>query len=63
MVLHIVMQWLKNLQSKHLRPTPGAVAGFLLGSVYQTLALYAKCSVEIVRNKKKFNKKQSNEKK
>jgi len=30
----------------------GAVAGFLLGSVSQGVALHAKCSVEIVRNKK-----------
>ncbi|MEO6452688.1 MAG: universal stress protein [Ginsengibacter sp.] len=30
----------------------GAVAGFLLGSVSQAVALHAKCSVEIVRNKK-----------
>ena len=30
----------------------GAVAGFLLGSVSQSVALHAKCSVEIVRNKK-----------
>ena len=30
----------------------GAVAGFLLGSVSQTVALHAKCSVEITRNKK-----------
>ncbi|MEO5947996.1 MAG: universal stress protein [Chitinophagaceae bacterium] len=28
----------------------GAVAGFLLGSVSQAVALHAKCSVEIVRN-------------
>jgi nucleotide-binding universal stress UspA family protein len=35
----------------------GAIAGFLLGSVSQAVALHAKCSVEIVRNektKKKF---------
>ena len=31
----------------------GAVAGFLLGSVSQAVALHAKCSVEIVRNEKK----------
>ncbi len=30
----------------------GVVAGFLLGSVSQAVALHAKCSVEIVRNKK-----------
>ncbi len=30
----------------------GAVAGFLLGSVSQAVALNAKCSVEIVRNEK-----------
>jgi nucleotide-binding universal stress UspA family protein len=30
----------------------GAVAGFLLGSVSQAVALHAKCSVEIVRNEK-----------
>lgn len=30
----------------------GAVAGFLLGSVSQAVALHAKCSVEIVRNRK-----------
>ena len=30
----------------------GAVAGFLLGSVSQSVALHAKCSVEIVRNEK-----------
>ncbi|MEO7582162.1 MAG: universal stress protein [Ferruginibacter sp.] len=30
----------------------GAVAGFLLGSVSQAVALHAKCSVEIVRNGK-----------
>lgn len=29
----------------------GAVAGFLLGSVSQAVALHAKCSVEIVRKK------------
>jgi nucleotide-binding universal stress UspA family protein len=29
-----------------------AVAGFLLGSVSQAVALHAKCSVEIVRNEK-----------
>ena len=28
----------------------GAIAGFLLGSVSQSVALHAKCSVEIVRN-------------
>ena len=30
----------------------GTVAGFLLGSVSQAVALHAKCSVEIVRNEK-----------
>ncbi|MEO5563606.1 MAG: universal stress protein [Chitinophagaceae bacterium] len=30
----------------------GAVAGFLLGSVSQAVALHARCSVEIVRNEK-----------
>jgi nucleotide-binding universal stress UspA family protein len=30
----------------------GAVAGFLLGSTSQAVALHAKCSVEIVRNEK-----------
>ena len=30
----------------------GVVAGFLLGSVSQSVALHAKCSVEIVRNEK-----------
>jgi nucleotide-binding universal stress UspA family protein len=30
----------------------GAVAGFLLGSVSQAVALHAKCSVEIVRDEK-----------
>ena len=30
----------------------GVVAGFLLGSVSQAVALHAKCSVEIVRNEK-----------
>ena len=30
----------------------GILAGFLLGSVSQTVALHAKCSVEIIRNKK-----------
>ncbi|MEP7231979.1 MAG: universal stress protein [Ginsengibacter sp.] len=30
----------------------GALAGFLLGSVSQAIALHAKCSVEIVRNEK-----------
>ncbi len=34
----------------------GAVAGFLLGSVSQAVALHAKCSVEIVRNEKTKNK-------
>jgi nucleotide-binding universal stress UspA family protein len=33
----------------------GTVAGFLLGSVSQTVALHAKCSVEIIRNKKTKN--------
>ncbi len=32
----------------------GGVAGFLLSSVSQAVALHAKCSVEIVRNKKNF---------
>lgn len=30
----------------------GAVAGFLMGSVSHAVALHAKCSVEIVRNRK-----------
>ncbi|MEO5948001.1 MAG: universal stress protein [Chitinophagaceae bacterium] len=30
----------------------GAIAGFLLGSVSQSVAQHAKCSVEIVRNEK-----------
>jgi len=30
----------------------GAVAGFLMGSVSHSVALHAKCSVEIVRNRK-----------
>jgi nucleotide-binding universal stress UspA family protein len=30
----------------------GTVAGFLLGSVSQAVALHAKCSVEIIRNEK-----------
>ena len=30
----------------------GVVAGFLLGSVSQAVALHAKCSVEIIRNEK-----------